>query len=54
MPLPFGVPYSFAYWSRDLVSTSLRLDYPIRLPTEAEIYLYASCVWSTLFDYLLK
>ena len=30
------------------------LEYPVRLPTVAEIYLYASSVWGTLFDYLME
>ena len=52
--LPIGLPCSITYWSRDLSLRLFRLEYPVRLLTGAEIYLYASSVWSTLFDYLLE
>jgi hypothetical protein len=54
MLLPSGVPCSITYWSRVLSLRLFRLEYPVRLPTGAEIYIYASSVWSTLIDYLLE
>jgi len=45
---------SITYWSRDLSLHLFCLKHPVQLPTGAEIYLYASSVWSTLFDYLLE
>jgi len=49
-----GVPCSITYWSRDLSLCLFSPEYPVRLPTGAGIYLYASSAWSTLFDYLLE
>ena len=49
-----GVPCSITYWSREFCLHLSRLEYPVRLPTEAEIFVYVSPAWSTLFDYLLE